>query len=114
MEDSQQPQDTMAMVGTLLVRTIDSQTMARARPLFTGQLGHGVRIVGASSDDAMERDLKESRWDAVLLHPAYCRAIGSERLHEVRGLVSELQGPECRVVDTVDDKELLPMLKGLF
>ena len=108
---------------TILARGCDPQMALRASTVMPPLLG-GVEFVPCTNDDDFVEKLRERAWSVVFFAPGACRynaarmPIPGGRAHtmgwglaEYRALVRQHQGEEIQIVETTDEREIVPRLK---
>jgi len=108
---------------TILARGCDPQMARRASEVMPALLG-GVEFVSCTDDDHFVAKLKERAWSVVFFAPAACRYNAASmripgsrthtkgwRLAEYRALVRQTQGTETPIVETTDEREIVPRLR---
>jgi hypothetical protein len=84
----------------------------------------GVQIVSATDDDTFTRLLRERKFDVIFFAPGACRWDAARRpipggnketrgwgLAKYRELVRELQGPDAVIVESTEEREVVPLLR---
>jgi hypothetical protein len=107
----------------ILARGCDPQMALRASKVMPTLLG-GVEFIACSDDDDFIAKLRERQWSVVFFAPGACRynaagmAIPGARTHtegwrleDYRALVREHQGDEIQIVETTDEREIIPRLR---
>lgn len=107
----------------ILARGCDPQMALRASTVMPPLLG-GVEFVSCTNDDDFVEKLKERDWSVVFFAPGACRynaanmPIPGNRPHtagwsleEYRALVRKHQGDQICIVETTDEREIIPRLK---
>ena len=107
----------------MLVRGCDPQMAARASKVMPALLG-GVEIVSCTNDDDFSEKLRERAWSVLFFAPGACRynaaqmPIPGGRAHtrgwglaEYRALVRQHQGDQIPIVETTDEREIVPRLR---
>jgi hypothetical protein len=108
---------------SILARGCDPQMALRASKLMPALLG-GVELVSCTDDDDFVAKLRERQWSVVFFAPGACRynaaqlPIPGGRAHtrgwglaEYRALVRQHQGEEIQIVETTDEREIVPRLR---
>ena len=108
---------------TILVRGCDPQMARRASEVMPALLG-GVGFVSCTDDDDFVAKLRERPWSVVFFAPGACRynaarmPIPGGRAHtrgwglaEYRALVRQYQGDQIPIVETTDEREIVPRLR---
>lgn len=107
----------------VLARGCDLQMAQRASKMMPTMLG-GVEFISCTDDDDFIEKLQERLWSVVFFAPGACRynaaemAIPGARAHtkgwglkEYRALVRTHQGVEIQIVETTDEREIIPRLR---
>ena len=107
---------------TILARGCDPQMALRASKVMPALLGD-VEFVSCTDDDDFVAKLRQRRWSVVFFAPGACRysaarmPIPGGRAHttgwglaEYRALVRHHQGDEIPIVETTDEREIVPRL----
>ena len=107
----------------ILARGCDPQMALRASKLMPKMLG-GVKFIACIDDDDFIAKLRERQWSVVFFAPGACRynaagmSIPGARAHtkgwgleEYRALVREHQGDGIQIVETTDEREIIPRLR---
>ena len=107
----------------ILARGCDPQMASRASKVMPGLLG-GVEFVSCTKDDAFVEKLQQRAWSVVFFAPGACRfnaarmPIPGGRAHtmgwglkEYRALVRQYQGEQVCIVETTDEREIVPQLR---
>ena len=108
---------------TILARGCDPQMARRASEVMPALLG-GVEFVSCTNDDDFVEKLRERAWSVVFFAPGACR-YNAERmpipggrahtmgwgLEEYRALVRQYQGDQIPIVETTDEREIVPRLR---
>ena len=108
---------------TILARGCDPQMALRASKVMPALLG-GVEFVSYTDDDDFVAKLRERAWSVVFFAPGACRynaarkPIPGGRAHtkgwglaEYRALVRQYQGDQICIVETTDEREIIPRLR---
>jgi len=108
---------------TILARGCDPQMARRASKVMPTLLG-GVEFVSCTNDDEFVAHVRERSWSVVFFAPGACRynaarmPIPGDRAHtrgwglaEYRALVRQYQGNQIPIVETTDEKEIVPRLR---
>jgi hypothetical protein len=106
----------------VLARGCDPQMALRASKVMPALLG-GVAFVSCTDDDDFVAKLRQRRWSVVFFAPGACRYNAARlpipggrahtrgwRLAEYRALVRHHQGDEIPIVETTDEREIVPRL----
>ena len=108
---------------SILARGCDPQMALRASKVMPPLLG-GVEFVSCTDDDDFVAKLRERAWSVVFFAPGACRynaanmPIPGGRAHtkgwglaEYRALVRQYQGDQIPIVETTDEREIVPRLR---
>ena len=108
---------------SILARGCDPEMARRASRVMPALLG-GVEFVSCTDDDDFVEKLRERAWSVVFFAPGACRynaarmPIPGGRAHtrgwglaEYRALVRQYQGDQIPIVETTDEREIVPRLK---
>ena len=108
---------------SILARGCDAQMAHRASTVMPALLG-GVEFVSCTNDDDFVEKLRERAWSVVFFAPGACRynearmPIPGGRAHtvgwgltEYRALVRQHQGDQISIVETTEEREIVPRLK---
>jgi len=108
---------------TILARGCDPQMALRASKVMPALLG-GVEFVSCTDDDDFVAKLRDRAWSVVFFAPGACRynaaqmPIPGGRAHtegwglaEYRALVRQYQGDQILIVETTDEREIVPRLR---
>ena len=108
---------------SILARGCDPQMALRASKVMPALLG-GVELVSCTNDDDFVEKLRERAWSVVFFAPGACRyndagmPIPGGRAHtmgwglaEYRTLVRQFQGDQISIVETTDEREIIPRLR---
>ena len=123
-EQQQPTQD--ASSKTLLIRGCDPVMAERGGKMLPPLLGN-VQVVCCTDDDTFLDLLQKKeakKYDAVCFAPGACRWDKARKpipggnahtagwtLMEYKNLVLQHQGPEVAIVETTDEKEMVPLLR---
>ena len=107
----------------ILARGCDPQMALRAATVLPALLG-GVELVSCTDDDDFVAKLQERSWSVVFFAPGACRydaarmPIPGARAHtrgwglaEYRALVREHLGDQIPIVETTDERAIVPRLR---
>jgi len=107
----------------ILARGCDPQMALRASKVMPALLG-GVEFVSCTNDDDFVEKLRERAWSVVFFAPGACRynaarmPIPGGRAHtrgwglaEYRALVRQYQGDQISIVETTNEREIVPRLR---
>ena len=113
-----------ASTKTVLTRGCDPE-MARRSEVFLPQMVGGARFVSTTDDAAFFEALRTRRFDAIFFAPGACRwsaakmpipgGVSETRgwsLEQYRARVRELQGNDVPIVESVDEREVVPRLRA--
>jgi len=108
---------------SILARGCDPEMARRASKSMPPLLGN-VEFVSCTNDDDFVEKLQERSWSVVFFAPGACRydaarmPIPGGREHttgwslaDYRALVRQHQGEQISIVETVDEREILPRLR---
>jgi hypothetical protein len=108
---------------SILARGCDPQMAIRASKVLPQQLGN-PELVSCTDDDDFIAKLQERRWSVVFFAPGACRysaanmQIPGARHHtkgwslaEYRTLVRTHQGEDIPIVETTEEREIIPRLR---
>lgn len=108
---------------SILARGCDPQMALRASKVMPALLGN-VEFVSCTDDDAFLARLRERSWSVVFFAPGACRydaarmPIPGGRAHTegwnlamYRALVEQYQGSQIPIVQTTDEREIIPRLR---
>ena len=111
---------------SLLSRGCDPEMARRATEIFPTILGN-PEMVAVTNDDDFIAELQRKKWSVILFAPGACRydAVKSPipggrsltagwGLEEYRSLVRKHQGEDIRIVETTDERHVVPLLKKAF
>ena len=109
--------------SSILARGCDPQMALRASQVMPALLG-GVEFVSCTNDDDFVAKLRATSWSVVFFAPGACRydaarmPIPGSRpqtqgwgLAEYRRLVRQYQGEQIPIVETTDEREIVPRLR---
>ncbi|GMI40547.1 hypothetical protein TeGR_g13655 [Tetraparma gracilis] len=107
----------------VLVRGCDPVMAQRAGLMLPPLLG-GAQLVSATDDDSFFQLLDSRKFDAVLFAPGACRFSAAKQtipggnaatrhwtLEEYRAKVLETQGAEVPIVETVEERLIVPLTR---
>ena len=116
-----EPMDFSAQ--SILARGCDPQMALRASKVMPALLG-GVELVSCTNDDDFVEKLRERAWSVVFFAPGACRYNAARMpipggraptrgwgLAEYRALVRQYQGDQIPIVETTDEREIVPRLR---
>jgi hypothetical protein len=108
---------------SILARGCDPQMAHRASKVMPALLGD-VEFVSCTNDDDFVAKLRERAWSVVFFAPGACRYNAARRpipggrahtmgwgLAEYRALVRQHQGDQIPIVETTDEREIVPRLR---
>ena len=108
---------------SILARGCDPQMALRASKMLPPHLGNPT-LVSTTNDDDFIAKLQSARWSVVFFAPGACRhdkannPIPGARdqthgwgLTQYRALVREHQGDDVQIVETTDEREIIPLLR---
>lgn len=112
---------------SILVRGCDPRMALRAAKIMPQQLGNPL-FVSCTDDDDFISKLKEREWSVVFFAPGACRYNAANMpipggrartkgwgLVQYRVLVREHQGEDIQIVETTEEREIIPrLLQALF
>ena len=94
----------------------------RAAPVLPSHLGN-PKLVTCTDDDLLAK-LSGQKWDVIYFAPGACRYNAAKQpipearaaskgwgLDQYRQLVREQQGKETKMVETVDERQIIPLLR---
>jgi hypothetical protein len=100
---------------------------SRSKPMMQSILGAGVDIDSATDDDDFFRKLTDRKWSVVMFAPGACRYSAARQripgskgettswgLEQYRDHVLRVQGPDTKIVETADEREIAPLLRAAF
>jgi hypothetical protein len=98
--------------------------MAERSQSFLPQLLGNAKLVSVTDDDVFIKLLKERKFDVVFFAPGACRWDAAKKpipggtkvthgwgLKQYRDLVKELQGPDAIIVESTEEREVVPLLR---
>eukprot|EP00933_Yihiella_yeosuensis_P044367 TRINITY_DN39464_c1_g1_i1.p1 TRINITY_DN39464_c1_g1~~TRINITY_DN39464_c1_g1_i1.p1 ORF type:complete len:144 (+),score=34.84 TRINITY_DN39464_c1_g1_i1:38-469(+) len=113
-----------ASAKTLIIRGCDPVMAARASQMFPPMLGN-VQLIACTDDQTFFAKLEERKYDVCLFAPGACRhsAAGNPipggnssttgwSLKEYKEAVKQIQGTDVVIVETVAEKEVVPLLRA--
>lgn len=108
----------------IIVRGCDPEMAARAGKMLPPLLGN-VKMIGVTSDDEFFKLLRETQFDVVTFAPGACRfsaarqpipggnpATAGWTLEEYRAKVKELQGADVPIVESTEERDMVPLLRN--
>ena len=109
---------------SILVRGCDPEMGRRAIKLLPPVLGN-PEMVSITNDDDFITELQSKKWSVILFAPGACRydartlPIPGSRsqtkgwgLTEYRNLVRKYQGEDINIVETTDERQIVPLLRA--
>jgi hypothetical protein len=106
----------------ILARGCDPQMAIRASKMLPPHLGNPV-LVSATNDDDFLLKLQKTQWSVVFFAPGACRYDGANlpipgtnaqtrgwNLATYKDLVRTHQGEDIPIVETTDEREIIPLL----
>ena len=109
---------------SILVRGCDPEMGRRAIKLLPPVLGN-PEMVSITNDDDFITELQSKKWSVILFAPGACRydartlPIPGSRsqtkgwgLTEYRNLVRKHQGEDVNIVETTDERQIVPLLRA--
>jgi len=109
---------------TILARGCDPVMAARAGTILPPLLGNAT-IVSCTDDEDFKAKLEARQYDAVFFAPGACRfsAAGQKipgsggfsegwGIEDYRAFVREKQGGEVKIVETTEEKNIVPLLRS--
>ena len=107
---------------TILIRGCDPVMAARAGEFLPPLLGF-PSLISCTDDDDFIAKLKSQKWDIIFFAPGACRWSAQKApipggnkstkgwgLVEYRELVKETQGEGAIIIETVEEKNIVPLL----
>ena len=108
---------------SILARGCDPQMALRASKMLPPLLGN-PELVSCTDDDDFIAKLQARKWSVVFFAPGACRYSAANKqipgarshtrgwsLTQYRALVIEHQGEDTPVVETTDERDIIPLLK---
>jgi hypothetical protein len=108
---------------SILARGCDPQMALRASKMLPPRLGN-PQLVSATNDDDFIEKLRSETWSVVFFAPGACRYNAAKQpipggtdhtrgwsLVQYRALVRQLQGEGVQIVETTDEREIIPLLR---
>jgi hypothetical protein len=115
--------DGDASSKAILTRGCDPVMAQRAGQMLPPMLGNAM-VVGVTEDDDFFTKLAERTWDVVFFAPGACRFSAAKQeipggnaktkgwtLEEYRAVVREHQGDAVPIVETTQEREIVPLLR---
>jgi hypothetical protein len=106
----------------ILARGCHPAMAHRAAPVLPSHLGN-PKLVTCTDDDLLAK-LSGQKWDVIFFAPGACRYNAAKQpipearaaskgwgLDQYRQLVREQQGKETKMVETVDERQIIPLLR---
>ena len=110
-------------VKSILARGCDPQMALRASKVMPSLLG-GVELISCTDDEDFIAKLRARKWSVVFFAPGACRFNAANRpipgatshtsgwgLAEYRVLVRRHQGKGIQIVETTEEREIIPLLR---
>ena len=107
----------------ILARGCDPVMAHRAAQMLPPHLGN-PKLVTCTDDDDFLAKLSERKWDVVFFAPGACRYNAAKQpipgaraatkgwgLDQYRQLVREQQGEDIKIVEAVDERQIIPLLR---
>jgi len=111
---------------SVLSRGCDPEMARRATEVLPPKLGN-PEMVAVTNDDDFIAELQRKKWSVIFFAPGACRydAVKSPipggrsltagwGLEEYRDLVRKHQGDAIKIVETTDERQVIPLLKKAF
>ena len=108
---------------SILARGCDPQMALRASKMLPPHLGN-PQLVSATHDDDFIEKLRSKRWSVVFFAPGACRYDAAKKpipgatehtrgwsLADYRALVRQVQGEDVQIVETTDERQIIPLLR---
>ena len=108
---------------SILARGCDPVMAQRASQMVPPQLGNPNFVACTNDDDFLEK-LSAQKWNVVFFAPGACRYNAAKRpipggraatkgwgLDQYRQLVRERQGKGVKIVETADERQIIPFLR---
>ncbi len=108
---------------SILARGCDPHMALRASKMLPPHLGN-PQLVSATNDDDFIEKLHSKKWSVVFFAPGACRYNAAKRpipgatdrtrgwsLAQYRALVRQLQGEGVQIVETTDERKIIPLLR---
>ena len=108
---------------SILVRGCDPEMGRRAIKLLPSVLGN-PEMVSVTNDDDFIIELQRKKWSVIHFAPGACRYDSTKSpipgsraltkgwgLTEYRNLVRKYQGEDIKVVETSDERQIIPLLR---
>ena len=107
---------------SILIRGCDPEMGRRAIELLTPVLGN-PEMVSVTNDDDFIKELQKKKWSVIHFAPGACRYDSTKSpipgsrtqtkgwgLTEYRILVKKHQGQDINIVETADERQIVPLL----
>ena len=111
---------------SILIRGCDPEMGRRAIELLTPVLGN-PEMVSVTNDDDFITELKKKKWSVIHFAPGACRYDATKSpipgsrsqtmdwgLAEYRNLVRKHQGKDINIVETTDERQIVPLLRKVL
>eukprot|EP00943_MAST-04B_sp_MAST-4B-sp1_P009136 g9136.t1 len=108
---------------SILARGCDPVMAERAGEMLPPQLGNPKFITCTNDDDFLEK-ISNQKWNIVMFAPGACRYNAAKQpipggraatkgwnLDQYKQLVREHQGKNVQIVETVDERQIIPLLR---
>ena len=108
---------------SILVRGCDPVMAKKAGKMVPPQLGNPKFVACTNDDDFLEK-ISSQKWDVVFFAPGACRYNAAKQpipggraatkgwgLDQYKQLVRERQGEDVQIVETVDERQIIPLLR---
>ena len=108
---------------SILARGCDPHMALRASEMLPPHLGN-PQLVSVTNDDDFIEKLRSKKWSIVFFAPGACRYNAANRpipgasvrtrgwsLAQYRELVRQLQGEGVQIVETTDERKIIPLLR---
>jgi len=108
---------------SILARGCDPQMALRASKMLPPHLGN-PQLVSATNDDDFIEKLGSKKWSVVFFAPGACRYNAAKQpipgatartrgwsLAQYSELVRQLQGEDVQIVETTDERKIIPLLR---
>ena len=109
---------------SILIRGCDPEMGRRAIELLTPVLGN-PEMVAVTNDDDFITELQKKKWSVIHFAPGACRYDSTKSpipgsrtqtkgwgLAEYKNLVKKYQGEDVKIVETVYERQIVPLLKN--
>ena len=107
---------------SILIRGCDPEMGRRAIELLTPVLGN-PEMVSVTNDDDFIKELQRKKWSVIHFAPGACRYDSTKSpipgsspqtkgwgLNEYRSLAQKHQGQNVEIVETADERQIVPLL----